>query len=71
MVTLSARYNQPGLEHTDSHGLPKGSTLGPYEIVALVGNGGRGEVYRPRDTKLGRAVAVKVLPEAFALGTKS
>ena len=43
-----------------------GSKLGPYEIVALIGAGGMGEVYRARDTKLDRDVALKVLPDAFA-----
>ena len=40
--------------------------LGPYEIVGAIGAGGMGEVYRARDTKLGREVAIKVLPDAFA-----
>jgi serine/threonine protein kinase len=40
--------------------------LGPYEILAQIGAGGMGEVYRARDTKLKRDIALKVLPEAFA-----
>jgi len=46
--------------------LATGSRLGPYEITAAIGAGGMGEVYRARDPKLGRDVAIKVLPEAFA-----
>src|SRR3954453_17354732 len=46
--------------------LSPGIRLGPYEIVALVGAGGMGEVYRARDTKLQRDVAIKVLPTLFA-----
>ena len=41
------------------------STFGSYRILAAIGAGGMGEVYRARDTKLDRDVAIKVLPEAF------
>src|ERR1700739_4173231 len=43
-----------------------GTRLGSYEVLASIGAGGMGEVYRAHDTKLGRDVAIKVLPEAFA-----
>ena len=46
--------------------LAPGARLGAYEIVAPIGAGGMGEVYRATDTKLGRDVAIKILPEAFA-----
>src|SRR5436309_4050891 len=46
--------------------LSSGMRLGPYEIVAALGAGGMGEVYRAHDTKLNRDVAIKILPEALA-----
>ena len=47
--------------------LTSGTRLGPYEIQSAIGAGGMGEVYRARDTKLNREVAIKILPEAFAV----
>jgi len=47
--------------------LAPSTRLGPYDVVAPLGAGGMGEVYRARDTKLNRDVALKILPEAFAI----
>src|SRR5512137_1430080 len=47
-------------------GLAAGTKLGPYEVIGPLGAGGMGEVYKARDTRLGREVAIKVLPAEFA-----
>ena len=46
--------------------LTRGARLGPYEVLSPLGAGGTGEVYRARDTRLKREVAIEVLPEAFS-----
>jgi serine/threonine protein kinase len=46
--------------------LATGSKLGPYEILSSIGSGGMGEVYRARDTRLDRTVAIKILPDRFS-----
>jgi dienelactone hydrolase/predicted Ser/Thr protein kinase len=54
------------LEVIEGMSLTLGSRLGPYEVVAKLGEGGMGEVYAARDTRLDRPVAIKVVPEGFA-----
>ena len=61
---MPARYN-----HAPAMTLTSGTRLGAYDIGSLLGAGGMGEVYRAKDTKLNRDVAIKVLPAAFALDT--
>ncbi len=51
-------------------GLPPGTRLGPYEILAPLGAGGMGEVFRAHDTRLGRQVAVKILPDSVSQDSK-
>ena len=46
--------------------LTAGSRLGPYEVLSVLGAGGMGEVYRARETRLSRDVAIKVLPDHFS-----
>ena len=51
--------------------LSAGTKLGPYEVLAPIGAGGMGEVYKARDTRLERTVAIKVLPEHLSTSAES
>src|ERR1700694_297555 len=51
--------------------LSAGTRLGPYEILSALGAGGMGEVYRARDTRLNRTVAIKILPEHLSTNSQS
>ena len=62
---VSSLLKQRGTE-TDSMGLASGTDLGHYRLVTCIGAGGMGEVYKARDTRLRRTVAIKVLPEHLA-----
>ena len=62
----AAFLSTPAVANGIGGGIRIGQALGPYVISAQIGEGGMGEVYRARDTKLDRDVAIKVLPEAFA-----
>jgi serine/threonine protein kinase len=55
-----------GYNRATSMAIEIGQQLGSYEITALLGKGGMGEVYRARDTRLNRDIAIKVLPDVFA-----
>src|ERR1019366_4259058 len=64
---VGAHHGGPQLDsRIEEMTIAAGTKLGSYEVLAQIGAGGMGEVYRARDTRLNRDVAIKVLPEAFA-----
>src|SRR5450631_4647009 len=77
LESLIASYEEAGssflgadasevLQLTPTRALSSGTKLGPYELIELLGAGGMGEVYRARDARLDRIVAIKILPAAFS-----
>src|SRR6186713_85633 len=65
-VTNPLPSRHPRIIRAVSVSLAPGTRLGPYEVTAQIGAGGMGEVYRARDSRLERDVAIKVLPRAFS-----
>ena len=63
--TREERFLQPGVRVPDVR-LAPGTRLGPYEVLAVLGSGGMSEVYRARDSRLQRDVAIKVVGEALS-----
>jgi DNA invertase Pin-like site-specific DNA recombinase len=68
VLGAAAEFERELIPERSKAALSAGTRLGPYEILAPIGAGGMGEVYRAKDAKLKRAVALKALPEAFANG---
>src|SRR5881227_1757767 len=65
-IVASAATPFPGTIMPQRMALTSGTKLGPYEIQSPIGAGGMGEVYRARDTRLSRDVAIKILPASFS-----